>query len=216
MSNKTVSGYTNLLQRLALALSDGAAEAEVDYVPVSRTPYVRLTLGDTYAPIDALRRRIELALAGRGFSEAGPNVFGRRSEAGWVYVDVGSPDYDPVRRCAWLDLSVSGPYRVEQRIDRGGRDPEAERRAFESRRLRAEADAENRLSGMRSVVGSMLRAAPFEVPREILSRLANDAPSEVLHAVARALGGQGLDSYADLADRTGHPEFLGHDPGPRP
>jgi len=222
MADKAVGQATNLLQRLTLALSAGAAEARVDYVPVSRDPYVRVTLGSEFDAMESLRERLLAALGERGFRRFDAFTLHQDGPRGTLYVEVGTPVHDPVTGRAVLDLQAVGPYRVPQSGNPRERDVVAERRAFAASALRADMDRVLRAQGSWRVVGTLLAAAPFPVPADDLAaiRTAAERPAVAMR-IARAFAGQSLASYEDFVAAAGLGPALGREPedaapSPRP
>ena len=210
MADKAVAGVTNLLQRLALAIGGDGTEAKVEYAPVTRAPYVRVTAGETFDGAERVRGQVLLALVEKGFVRHGEDGVLQLTGRGHVVVGVEGPSYDPVGRRAFLDLTASGPHRSPPDPGRP-RDLAAARATFERHRRQADDERFLRAQGAASLVRTLLVSAPFKVAPDAMRRIV-EADPEVLRRVARAFAGQRLSAFEDLVSEADLAEVIGLEP----
>lgn len=219
MSSKTASGYVNLVHKLMIALSEGKAEAEVDYVPVSRTPYVKVAHPGGYDALDEVRDRVRLELASRGFRAVDDFNMAKETSDGHIYIEIHTPAYDAVGNKAVLSCNVGGPYPCPQDTGRSSRNKERERRQYGHDVHQAEHDQMNRMFGMQSLMRTMLIAAPFEIPSRTKVKITCCQDEAVIRRVAKAFAAGGLECADDLVREADLYEMLGIDrpeDAPRP
>ena len=216
MSNKTVSGYLNFLQKLALSVSDGAAEVKIHYVPVSHTPTVRVSMKGGFDAMDAVRDCMVDAVKDREFKAQNGYVFIRDSaQNGFIHIDIEEIGYDPVVKTATFECSVWGPYSVEQAGLPRKRDRAQARKAFEAAVRSAEDDARMRYRGAESIVRSMLMSLPGRAGTEnieLLRDIDRTCDISALRRIAVAIA-KGEASRAELEAAAGG-EALSESPKP--
>ncbi len=143
----------------------------------------------------------------------------RKTDGGYLYVEIETPAYDALGDKAVLTCNVSGPTPSPQNIGRSPRDKARERRQYDYDRSQAEHDRMNRTLGKQSIMRSLLVGARFEIPMATKARLSRCDDDAVLHRVAMAFGAGGLECADDLVREADLYEFLGIEPptdAPRP